>query len=491
MTNIEYLMHEDGLHPCETILRLCAAAAPEPWYPRLYIAQEGVDPSIVRHCLEELWMSGLIERADGGPEKGPAISLTQEGQRVLLDPESLQRLRMGQPISRMDRGGHIRKALYGRARAVVTLLLILFNVLIFAWGYFAACDKNIGNDFLRGVAEEREKQNVLQQIQEKSGALSAYHLIDGQWQRLLTAGFVHFGFLHLSLNMVFLYLAGRFIEPMWGHVRFLVIYLAGVLGGSCLAVVHNVAELSSASDAVCGLLAAEAVWLLFNHRYLPRPLRRSLRTSLLVNLVLLVFIGSFRNVGSWGLLGGGVAEAMTALLLQLHRFGPSVWRWLALVGFVPLVWYGPYAVDRARHTNPAWQEIEEKHFLTRLRPQVQQSTKRALEVYQEKIGPLLERHPTRRDPAQVKAALPLLDEQQHQLNAVVEQLARAGPYVSPETEEARQVGQEYTLAMREWFAAAEHVLQSGDKRTDKDRQALRQREEKAKEKRREWNDLFE
>jgi len=34
-------------------------------------------------------------------------------------------------------------------------------------------------------------------------------------------------------------------------------------------------------------------------------------------------------------------------------------------------------------------------------------------------------------------------------------------------------------------------LQLGDKRTDKDRQALRQREEKVKDLRRKWEELFE
>ena len=484
-------MSEDGLHPYETILHLCAAAAPEPWYPRLFVKQEGVDAQSLSRTLEEMWMSGLIERADGGPEKGPAISLTREGQRVLLDPEALQRLRANQPISRTDRGGHIRQALYGRLRARVTTLLILLNVLVFAWGYFEARDKRMDNDFLRGAALEPEKQNALNHLFEKSGCVSAYHLIDGQWWRLLTAGFVHFGFLQLLMNIVFLYLVGRFVEPMWGHFRYLLIYLSGVLGGSCLAVTHNTGYITSAPDAVCGLLGAEAVWYLFNRRYLPRDFRRPLRTSLIVSLVLLLFIGSCKDVGGWGLFGGAAAEAMTAFLLQLHRFGPSLWRWLAITGFVPMIWYGHHAIEQARHTNPAWHEVEERHFLNRLHPEVQRVTKKALEVYQEKVEPLLQKHPTRRDPAQVEAVLPKLDEEQHELNAVAERLAHTEPYAFAEAEEARQVGRDYVEAISEWFAEAERVLRLADKRTDRDRQALRQHEENVKKMRQSWNELFE
>ncbi|HEY7329035.1 MAG TPA: rhomboid family intramembrane serine protease [Gemmataceae bacterium] len=486
-------MSADGLHPLETILHLCAAAAPEPWYPRLYVKQEGVDSQALAHHLEDLWMSGLIERSDGGPEKGPAISLTREGQRVLLDPDALQRLRAGQPTSRLDRGALIRQALSGRLRAGVTTMLVVLNVTVFFWGYLEARNKKIDTDFLRGAADERQRQDALNLIREKSGSLSAFYLIDGQWWRLLTAGFVHFGFLHLLLNTVFLYLAGRFVEPMWGHVRYLLIYLAGVLGGSCLGVAYtrHAVLLAGASGAICGLLAAEAVWFLFNRRFLPRSLLRQARRTFLVNLVLLIFISSFDNVSGWGHFGGGIAGALTAMLLQMHRFGPPLWRWLAITGFVPLVWYGHHVIAHARLTEPAWKEAAESHLLRRLHPEVQRATKNAYEVYEEKVEPLLKKHPTRRDPDQVEAVLPVLHEQQDELNAVAEKVARTGPYALVEAEEARNVGRDYVLAMAEWFAEVERILRLSDKRTDKDRQALRQQEEKAKEMRQKWNELFE
>ncbi|MHB1423545.1 MAG: rhomboid family intramembrane serine protease [Gemmataceae bacterium] len=497
--SFEYDMSADGLHPLETILQMCAAAAPEPWYPRLFAKQEGVDPQALGHHLEELWLSGLIERKDGGPEKGPAISLSREGQRVLLDPEALWRLRNGQPVSANDRGTIIRQALYGRMRAGVTVALILTNVLVFAWGYFSAREKGVDSDFLRGnaavkeppTAKEIRKQNEILRIQEKCGLLSTYNLIDGQWQRLLTAGFVHFGFLHLLMNVVFLYLVGRFVEPMWGHLRYLLIYLASVLGGSCLAAAHNVGNITSASEAVWGLLGAEAVWFIFNRRYLPRALVRPMRTSLLISLVMLFFIGPFKGVGGWGLVGGFAAGAITALLLQLNRFGPPLWRWLALLGFAPPLWYGHFVIEQARLTNPEWQKIEDKHFEQRFYPAIHHAANKAREMYQEKVEPLVEMHPTRRDAAKVETALPIVSEQQQELKTLAEQLANTRPYVSPDAEQARHIGREYVQAMAELFAEAEHNLRVGDKRTDKDRRTLRQQEEKTKEMRAKWKDLFE
>lgn len=480
-------MSEDGLHPLESILRLCAAAAPEPWYPRLFAKQEGVDPQALGRCLEELWLSGLIERADGGPEKGPAISLTREGQRVLLDPEALQRLRADQPISSNDRAAVVRQALRGRMRPFITQLLLVLNIAIFVAGYYAADKARAGSEFLRGAPLTETYAKVL----EKSGAITPAHVIEGQSWRLLTAGFVHIGFLHLLMNMTCLFVAGRFIEQMWGHPRYLVIYLVGLLGGSCLGIAHDAAGLlAGASGAICGLLAAEAVWFLFNRRYLPRNLLRRARTVFFINLVLLIFISSFKNVSAWGHFGGAAAGAVAAMLLQLHRFGPPLWRWLAIFGFVPLVWYGRYSIEHARATNPKWLKFEEKLFIERHARAAFESMKEARHVYDAEVEPLLETHPIRRAPEKVEGIWPLLAVQKRKLTAVADGLARAGPYHDADLEEAREVGRQYVLAGIELFDLAEHVLRLGEKRTDKDRHLLREQKERVNELYHEWRSLL-
>jgi membrane associated rhomboid family serine protease len=464
-------MSEDGLHPLESILRLIAAAAPEPWYPRLFAKQAEVDAHALGCCLEDLWLSGLIERADGGPEKGPAITLTRAGQRVLLDPEALQRLHAGEPISSDDRGGIVRQALTGRIRPVVTVTLILLNVLVFVWGYSVARDQRLDNDFLRGTAivrqpptqEEIRRQNAVYAIQEKSGSVSAKDVIEGQWWRLLTAGFVHIGFLHLLMNMVFLYLAGRFIEQMWGHIRYLVIYLAGVVGGFCLGVAHNVGGNAGASGAVCGLLGAEAVWFLFNRRYLPRALVRQARTNFFINLVLLVFISSFKDVSGWGHFGGGVAGALTAMLLQLHRFGPPLWRWLALLGFLPLAWYGRYAIEHARAVDPRWREIEREVLRERFAEPVAEALKQAHKVYEKSALPVLEKHPERREAEEVEKARSALAEQREQLQALDAALARFGPLGSRMAEEKRRHYRARIASRLHLLASADEALRDGKK----------------------------
>jgi rhomboid protease GluP len=483
-------MREDGLHPLEQILRMCAAAAPEPWYPRLYAKQAEVDTRELGQCLEELWLSGLIERSRGTEETGPAIQLTRAGERVLMDPEALERLRQGQPVSREDRSALLRQALQGRLRPHVTRLLLVLNLLVFAAGYFFADQQKLGRDYLRGSPVTPQLVALL----ERCGALAPIHLIAGQWWRLFTAGFVHGNFLHLLLNMVWLYLVGRFVERLWGHLRFLTIYLVALLGSTCLGVAHFAPHeelIMGASGAVLGLFAAEAVWLLLNRRYLPRDLRQQARANLLMNLVLLVFIALFPAGSGWGHMSGAAAGALAAFLLQLHRFGPANWRWLALAGFAPLIWYGDYAIKQARMTNEKWQEAENSYFEKHIYPLIHQAMKQVSASYEEDVKPLLETHPIRRNARKVDKAVALLTEQQQELNALAEQLQHAGPFGSPEAEDARQTGRAYVLAMTQLQETAERVLLLGEKRSDKDRQAVREKEEQFLEARQKWNDLFQ
>lgn len=474
-------MSEDILHPLESILRLIASAAPEPWYPRLFAKQEGVDRQELSYSLEELYLSGLIEKEKGDDDRGPAISLTREGERVLLEPEALQRLRDGEPLSVHDRAAIIRRMLSGRNRPLVTRLLVVLNLLVFGLGYYYADNMGAGNDFLRGSVTA-----PVVIVLERCGMLSPRALLDEQWWRLLTAGFVHVGFLNVLMNVVALFFAGRFVEQLWGRLPYLTIYLAAMLGGSCLGVAHGDGPIIGATGGLCGLFAAEVIWFLFNKRYLPREFRRQARTNAIISVLMLALILYFTNINPWSDIGGAAGGAMAAFLLHLHRYGPSLWRWLALVGFVPLVWYGHDALDKARAANPAWHKAEKEVFRDRYRRQILDAADKAADVYDDEVSPILEMHPTRRDPAKVEKALTATVERLRDSNAVVEDLTHAGPFGDAAVESARQAGLQYTMATAVLFAECERILRLGDKRTDKDKRSLQQQGQMVLQRRSEW-----
>lgn len=91
---------------------------------------------------------------------------------------------------------------------------------------------------------------------------------DGEWWRLLTATFLHFGQLHLISNMFVLWVLGRLLEPIVGASRMIFIYLAGGIGSSAFVLwlmARSQADyglLVGASGAIFSLLGAEAALLL-------------------------------------------------------------------------------------------------------------------------------------------------------------------------------------------------------------------------------------
>src|ERR1700761_8289249 len=57
-----------------------------------------------------------------------------------------------------------------------------------------------------------------------------------QWWRLLTSIFLHFGIIHIALNMYVLFQIGPFIEINFGRLRYLLIYFIAGLSGSFVSV---------------------------------------------------------------------------------------------------------------------------------------------------------------------------------------------------------------------------------------------------------------
>src|SRR5947209_3872454 len=58
---------------------------------------------------------------------------------------------------------------------------------------------------------------------------------EGQWWRLVTAGFLHFGILHLVLNLFAFVYVGFYLEPRYGTRRFAIIYFTAMIAGNFLA----------------------------------------------------------------------------------------------------------------------------------------------------------------------------------------------------------------------------------------------------------------
>ena len=86
---------------------------------------------------------------------------------------------------------------------------------------------------------------------------------DGEWWRLGSAMFLHFGLLHLGMNMWALWDGGQLVERMYGHARFAALYLVSGLTGNLVSLIAqgDRAISGGASGAVFGVYGALLVFL--------------------------------------------------------------------------------------------------------------------------------------------------------------------------------------------------------------------------------------
>lgn len=202
-----------------------------------------------------------------------------------------------------------------RRAGLVTRVLIGINVAVFVW-VLSGDSRSIG---FGERPSDREIQLGLSRwlISEPDG-----------WYRLVTAGFLHFGVLHILMNMLLLFQLGQMLEQPLGRLRFTLLYFASLLGGSlgALLIPGSAGGLhGGASGAVFGLMSAAAVGL---QRRGVNVFQTGIGATLLINFLLTFTIPGI-SIG--GHVGGAVAGAICgAAMLQPRRRGDREWITYAL-----------------------------------------------------------------------------------------------------------------------------------------------------------------
>lgn len=138
---------------------------------------------------------------------------------------------------------------------------------------------------------------------------------DGDWFRVVGSGFLHYGLIHLAVNMLALYMLGPYCETALGRGRYLAVYAASLLGGSAavMALVDPLTATVGASGAIYGLFGAVAVIMLRTRQNLTQ-----IAVLLAINLILSV---SLPGVSIWAHLGGLAAGTLSTVgILFLPRW---------------------------------------------------------------------------------------------------------------------------------------------------------------------------
>ena len=187
-----------------------------------------------------------------------------------------------------DRENKVYESIFRPKKIVVTNILIALNVIAF-FAVFALSGANL---------------NVLNLL--RYGALNSVLVQNGEFWRLITAGFLHGGIFHLIFNMYALYIIGTQIENFAGKWKFLAIYFCSMLTASLMSCVINPNSVSvGASGAIFGLLGA-LVYFGYHYRlYLGTVLKTQVIPIIIINLLIgfmVPGIDNFAHIG--GLVGG-------------------------------------------------------------------------------------------------------------------------------------------------------------------------------------------
>jgi membrane associated rhomboid family serine protease len=460
-------MTDPATERLEQILRQCAQAAPHPWYPRAYAEATGTPRDALDAPLERLRMRGLIRLTEWEPGDGQGYALTPEGERVLKSPRLLAQLRAGHlpqgpaaddheghrrrpGMTTYDRGEAIRAALLGQSRPVVTYTLIALNVLVFLASVVLS-QRQQPPLRLEDVAMARTEPvlNILHQL----GAVRGGDILEGQWWRLVACCFVHFGLLHLGVNMYSLYVVGPLLERMWGPVRFLALYLIAGLGGSCVAMIATpYAILAGASGALWGVLASMAVWVWLNRGFLPPPLVSTWMRQLLFIFVLNVGVSFVPGISKEAHFGGGTIGAVAGVLLNWQRFGSRRARWLSVIGLlaIPLLCLG--ALQVAPALNSQWARLV-------LRAAGQREEEAIDAANDTEKDALLRQNATRRNPAQVEKTVAALGQARARLAAAIQLLRGPVPFrYAGGLENFRVAYRDYLATLARLFELQEDAL---------------------------------
>lgn len=226
-------------------------------------------------------------------------------------PEKRQHPLEARPAPPVSSGQQPRQQVTLRIPSVrpsATYAILAINIAIFV---ARALSRSLDNDLLNWGANGTTE--VLQR---------------GEYYRLLTSMFLHAsiynafgGFvltnsLHLIFNAYVIYGVGTYIERLFGHTRFLIVYILGGLAGSVASVVINalLGQMRTysvgASGAVFALIGAEFIYLYYHRKLLSSYARARMQSLITFGVINLLFgfatslgLGQMR-VDNWAHIGG-------------------------------------------------------------------------------------------------------------------------------------------------------------------------------------------
>ena len=118
--------------------------------------------------------------------------------------------------------------MWKRSKNSINLVIVVCNILVF-----------LAVTLTGGTESSRHMMDC--------GAAYAPLIESGEYYRLFTSMFLHFGIQHLINNMLLLLFLGDYLERAVGKIRYLVIYLGGGLVGNLCSYLHELSLMKQGS----------------------------------------------------------------------------------------------------------------------------------------------------------------------------------------------------------------------------------------------------
>lgn len=185
----------------------------------------------------------------------------------------------------------------------VTISLAVANVAVFVWAVAA------GADVLQPTAPWMIEH----------GGNFGPRTLGGEPWRLFTSMFLHYGVLHIAMNLIGLLDGGRHVERMYGRAGFLALYVvAGLCGSLATSLRSDVVVSAGASGAIFGVFGAFGAFLFLHRDRLDREVVKKQSRGLLIFLAYNIYFGiSAQGIDLVAHLGGLAAGFVAGVALEL------------------------------------------------------------------------------------------------------------------------------------------------------------------------------
>jgi rhomboid protease GluP len=134
----------------------------------------------------------------------------------------------------------------------------------------------------------------------------------GQWWRLVTAGFLHGGLIHIAMNSWVLFDLGAQVEEIYGWARMIVFYFLATVVGFYLSAVWSAGLSVGASAGIFGLIGA---MIALGVRYRTHPMGAAIRSLYIrwaIYGLLMGLLPGIDNAAHIGGLAAGFGAAFVA-----------------------------------------------------------------------------------------------------------------------------------------------------------------------------------